>query len=175
MPKNVHQVVGFDDPTRRCAVPRPTGVPVRRIGLVLVGVALVLALSGCAAALRVLTVVDGVYTVGSWVGSAAPAAGSESGTSDHSSVEWVPAEVNETGGEGLWLNTGPGSGRKIKVEEGTEVWLYCYADGPSVKGPNGTTSIWNYVWTPGGHTGFMADAYLATGSSGPVVPECTFH
>ena len=61
------------------------------------------------------------------------------------------------------------------VAEGTEVWLYCYVDGPSIDGPFGTTSIWNYVWTPGGHTGFMADAYLATGSSGPVVPECTFH
>jgi uncharacterized protein YraI len=124
----------------------------------------------------VLTVVEGVHTVGSWLGSTAPDAGSGSGsgTSGRSSAEWVPAEVNETGGEGLWLNAGPGTGPQIVVAEGTVVWLYCHVHGPSVEGPYGTTAIWDYVRTPGGRTGYRSDAYLATGSNDPVVPQCTY-
>lgn len=174
MPRNVRRAVRPAVPTSRCAVPRPPGTLARRIGLVLAGVALLLTLSGCAAALRVLTVVEGVHTVGSLLGSTASDAGSGSGTSDHSSAGWVPAEVNGTGGEGLWLDAGPGTDPQIVVPEGTEVWLYCYVEGPSVDGPYGTTSIWNYVWTPGDRTGYMSDAYLATGSHDPVVPHCTY-
>lgn len=174
MPKNVRRVVRPPVPTRRCTVPRPAGALARRIGLVSAGVALLLTLSGCAAALRALTVVEGVHTVGSLLGSTGSDTGSGSGTSDHSSAEWVPAEVDGTGGEGLWLNAEPGSGRQITVEEGTEVWLYCHVVGPSVDGPYGTTSIWNYVWTTGDRTGYMSDAYLATGSDDPVVPHSTY-
>jgi hypothetical protein len=173
MPKYVRMVVRSKAPARPWAGFRPVGALVRPILLALVGLVLAMALSGCAAALRVLTVVDGVYTVANFFGSMTSTDGSESTTSDGTSADWVAASVVDTEG-GLWLNAGPGTDPPFVVAEGTQVWLYCYVDGPYVDGPYGTTSIWNFTSTPSGHTGFMSDAYLATGSNDPVVPECTF-
>lgn len=80
------------------------------------------------------------------------------------------AVVTGTGGEGLRLNGRPGADRLDVLPDGALVTVECWADGPTVVGPMGTTSAWARVGAPGGATGYMSGAYLET-SPGPV-PAC---
>jgi len=85
----------------------------------------------------------------------------------------VQAPVAWTGGQGLWLNSGPGSGRAIKIlKEGTVVSIRCQVRGRAVDAPNGRTDLWDEVVVADGSTGFVSDGWVNTGSAGQVSPSC---
>lgn len=136
----------------------------------LLGTILIVSLSGCAVAARVLTAVNAIPVIDSFIESVpreqprgAPPVGTAAG---------VQALVSGTKGVGLRLNGQPGAERLLVVPEGTTVTVLCYTSGPSVSGPYGATAIWNHVRTPSGSIGYMSAAYLNARTDGPVVPAC---
>ncbi|MCM3882218.1 hypothetical protein [Frankia sp. R82] len=85
----------------------------------------------------------------------------------------IQAPVSWTGGAGLWLNSGPGSGKLLVViPEQTMLTIGCQVRGPAVTGPYGRTDLWDYVTTPDGHQGFASDAFIFTNTSDQVAPAC---
>lgn len=54
---------------------------------------------------------------------------------------------------------------------GTSLTVECVVRGQSVTGPYSTSTLWNRV-SYGGATGYAADAWMLTGSDGPVAGEC---
>ncbi|MEU5949377.1 N-acetylmuramoyl-L-alanine amidase [Micromonospora sp. NPDC047465] len=77
-----------------------------------------------------------------------------------------------TGGAGLNVRSGPGSGYAIvgSVADGATVSIYCQAVGTTVTGTYGTTNVWNRIGT----NRYVSDAYVLTGHDGfiPNVPRC---
>ncbi len=57
------------------------------------------------------------------------------------------------------------------VPNGKHVTISCQTTGQSVKGRYGTSTVWDKT-TYGGHTGFVSDAYVYTGSDGRVASAC---
>jgi hypothetical protein len=55
------------------------------------------------------------------------------------------------------------------VTQGARVLIVCTAYGESVVGPSGSSALWNKLASP---SGFVADAFVDTGSNLPVAPEC---
>ena len=53
------------------------------------------------------------------------------------------------------------------VSDGQHVTISCQKSGTSVTGTYGTSSLWDYIGT-----GYVADAYVLTGSDGQVAPTC---
>jgi hypothetical protein len=53
------------------------------------------------------------------------------------------------------------------VGDGQKIRIKCQKVGQSVTGTYGTSKIWNYIGT-----GYVADAYVYTGSDGRVAPNC---
>lgn len=53
------------------------------------------------------------------------------------------------------------------VTDGQHVTISCQKSGTSVTGTYGTSSLWDYIGT-----GYVADAYVLTGSDGQVAPTC---
>ncbi|MBK8258460.1 MAG: peptidoglycan DD-metalloendopeptidase family protein [Polyangiaceae bacterium] len=53
------------------------------------------------------------------------------------------------------------------VPDGSKVTITCQIKGSSVTGTYGTSSLWDYIGN-----GYIADAYVATGSDGQVAPTC---
>lgn len=85
----------------------------------------------------------------------------------------VNAAVAWTGTDGLWLNSGPGSGGLLVVmPDGTPVTITCQTHGRAVAGPYGTTDLWDHVTAPDGQQGFASDAYINTGTAAQVAPSC---
>jgi hypothetical protein len=84
----------------------------------------------------------------------------------------ITAPVAWTGGVGLWMNGDPAvESHTILVPEGEQVTLICSASGRTVQGPAGPPSLFDLVsWN--GSTGYVADAYLNTGSDQAVVGGC---
>ncbi|MFF5264011.1 peptidoglycan DD-metalloendopeptidase family protein [Actinomadura viridis] len=78
------------------------------------------------------------------------------------------ATVN-TAGPALTVRSGPYTGNAAigSVPDGGTVRITCYRRGTSVTGTYGTSDIWNKVGS-----GFVADAYIYTGSDNPIVPAC---
>ena len=80
----------------------------------------------------------------------------------------VTGTVN-TAGADLTIRAKPDSGSTAvgSVADGTKVKITCQISGTSVSGTYGTSSLWDYIGT-----GYVADAYVATGSDGQVAPTC---
>ncbi|MFG2139173.1 SH3 domain-containing protein [Streptomyces sp. NPDC048650] len=56
-----------------------------------------------------------------------------------------------------------------QLADGAWIEIRCQRRGQRVSGPYGTTDIWDNI-APGQ---YVSDAYVRTGSSGPVAPRCT--
>lgn len=80
----------------------------------------------------------------------------------------VTGRVN-TSGPSLTVRTGPGTGYAAvgSVADGTYVTISCQKRGATVTGTYGTSNLWDKIGA-----GYIADAYVATGSDGQVAPSC---
>lgn len=149
----VHPVPATDESTAGPVSPRGSRFR-RHAALSVCAVMISLSSSGCAAAARVLTVVQAVSTVHNMLASLSPSDTSDSGSSTQHAV------VSGTGGSGLRLERHPGSGRLSTWPDGSSVTVQCTATGPPVAGPRGATSTWSRVTTADRSRGFMSNAYL---------------
>jgi hypothetical protein len=61
----------------------------------------------------------------------------------------------------------PNSAAVGSVDDGQLVTIQCQKLGASVTGTFGTSKLWDFIGT-----GYVADAYVATGSDGQVAPSC---
>ena len=75
----------------------------------------------------------------------------------------------DTAGPSLTVRAGAStsSGAIGSVADGTFVTIRCQKRGQSVTGTFGTSNLWDDIGN-----GFVADAYVATGSDGQVAPTC---
>lgn len=75
----------------------------------------------------------------------------------------------ETAGAPLTVRAGASTATAAigSVADGTHVTIRCQKRGQSVTGTFGTSSLWDDIGN-----GFIADAYVATGSDGQVAPTC---
>jgi hypothetical protein len=80
----------------------------------------------------------------------------------------VTGRVN-TSGASLTVRTGPGTGYAAvgSIADGAYVTISCQKHGSSVSGTYGTSTLWDKIGN-----GYIADAYVATGSDGQVAPTC---
>jgi hypothetical protein len=80
----------------------------------------------------------------------------------------VTGRVN-TSGPSLTVRSGPGTGYAAvgSVADGTYVTITCQKHGTTVSGTYGTSSLWDRIGA-----GYIADAYVSTGSDGQVAPTC---
>lgn len=78
--------------------------------------------------------------------------------------------VDANGGGTVNLRSGPGTNYGIvgSVNDGAIVTVSCTAYGTSHSGRYGSTSLWNRL----SNGTWMSDAYLYTGTNGPVAPPC---
>lgn len=74
----------------------------------------------------------------------------------------VVADVN--------VRSGPGTsyGKVGRLKAGTRVTIGCQRPGETVKGPTGTSKIWDRI----GSGRYVSDTYVRTGSDGYVLPRC---
>jgi hypothetical protein len=80
----------------------------------------------------------------------------------------VTARVNTAGAPLNVRATASASGRIVgSVADGATVRITCQTRGTSVTGTYGTSTIWDFIGT-----GYVADAYVSTGSDGMVAPAC---
>jgi uncharacterized protein YraI len=77
-----------------------------------------------------------------------------------------------TAGSPLTVRAAPGTGYTAwsSVADGTKITIVCQTPGSSVTGTYGTSTIWDML--PSG--GFVADAYVSTGSDGYVEHRCAY-
>ncbi len=80
----------------------------------------------------------------------------------------VSATVN-TSGIDLTIRAEPSaSSAKVgSVADGAKITITCQIHGSSVTGTYGTSTLWDFIGK-----GYVADAYVATGSDGQVAPTC---
>ncbi len=80
----------------------------------------------------------------------------------------VVARVN-TRGISLNVRSGPGTGFAVvgSVPDGATVRISCQARGTAVSGTYGRSTLWDRIGV-----GYIADAYVYTGSDGQVAPNC---
>lgn len=97
---------------------------------------------------------------------AAKFAASAGGTSNAGAG--VPARIN-TSGAPLTVRAGASTATAAvgSVADGAFVVIRCQARGPAVTGTYGRSTLWDRI-----DGGFVADAYVATGSDGQVAPTC---
>ena len=69
----------------------------------------------------------------------------------------------------LNVRSGPGTSFAIlgNVTDGTTVTIFCQKRGQSVTGTYGTSDVWDFIGN-----GYVADAFVYTGSNGLVAPLC---
>ncbi|ARF59653.1 peptidase [Streptomyces gilvosporeus] len=74
-------------------------------------------------------------------------------------------------GQQVRVRTGPSTSHPVvrKLAGGSWVGIHCQRRGQQITGPYGTTDIWDNI-APGQ---YVSDAYVHTGSDGPVAPNCT--
>ncbi len=91
---------------------------------------------------------------------------SSSGTSNGGAG--FAARIN-TSGAPLTIRRGASTATEAvgSVADGASVTISCQKIGQSVTGTYGTSKLWDRIGA-----GFVADAYVATGSDGRVAPEC---
>jgi uncharacterized protein YraI len=77
-----------------------------------------------------------------------------------------------TSGSALTVRAAPGTGYDAwsSVADGATVNILCQTEGSSVTGTYGTSTIWDML----GNGGFVADAYVNTGSDGYVEHKCVY-
>ncbi len=75
----------------------------------------------------------------------------------------------DTNGAPLTVRSGPGTNFSAvgSVADGASVTISCQKRGESVTGTFGTSNLWDKIGA-----GFVADAFVATGSDGQVAPTC---
>jgi hypothetical protein len=80
----------------------------------------------------------------------------------------VSARIN-TAGAALTIRAGASTSSAVvgSVADGAYVNIRCQKRGSSVTGTYGTSTLWDNIGS-----GFVADAYVATGSDGQVAPTC---
>lgn len=80
----------------------------------------------------------------------------------------VTGTVN-TSGVALTVRSGPSTSSAAvgSVADGANVKITCQKSGTSVTGTYGTSTLWDFIGT-----GYIADAYVSTGSDGQVAPTC---
>lgn len=80
----------------------------------------------------------------------------------------VVGRVN-TSGVALTVRSGPGVsyGAVGSLPDGASVRITCQVRGASVSGTYGTSALWDFIGS-----GYIADAYVSTGSDGQVAPTC---
>ncbi|MFC4075628.1 peptidase M23 [Salinithrix halophila] len=78
--------------------------------------------------------------------------------------------VDANGGGTVNLRSGPGRGYPIigSVDDGAIVNVSCTGRGSSFTGRWGSTNLWNQL----ANGQWMSDAFLYTGTNGPVAPSC---
>ncbi len=92
---------------------------------------------------------------------------SSQGTSN--SAGGVSGRVNTAGAPLTIRSTASTSGSPVgSLADGAYFAISCQKRGQSVKGTYGTSTLWDKV----GGGGFVADAFVATGSDGQVAPTC---
>lgn len=80
----------------------------------------------------------------------------------------VTGTVNTSGLPLTVRSTPSTSGTAVgSVADGAKVTITCQKTGSSVTGTYGTSTLWDYIGT-----GYIADAYVNTGSDGQVAPTC---
>ncbi len=74
-----------------------------------------------------------------------------------------------TSGPSLTVRSGPSSSSAAvgSVSDGQNVRITCQQVGSSVTGTYGTSKLWDFIGN-----GYVADAYVRTGSDGRVAPDC---
>ncbi|WP_245689161.1 SH3 domain-containing protein [Streptomyces chattanoogensis] len=74
-------------------------------------------------------------------------------------------------GQQLKVRGGPSTTYPVvgKLAPGSWIEIRCQRRGQRITGPYGTTDIWDSI----GPGEFVSDAYVRTGSDGPVAPSCT--
>ncbi|MEV4754255.1 N-acetylmuramoyl-L-alanine amidase [Micromonospora sp. NPDC049559] len=87
-------------------------------------------------------------------------------------VTGIGAGTVTTGGGSLNIRSGPGTGYAVvgSATNGTGVSVYCQANGTTVTGYYGTSSVWDRIGTDR----WVSDTYVNTGGGGflPGVPRC---
>lgn len=75
----------------------------------------------------------------------------------------------DTAGPALTIRSGPGTGFAAvgSVADGASVTIRCQKLGQKVRGKFGTSALWNHIGK-----GYVADAYVYTGTDGRVAPDC---
>lgn len=93
-------------------------------------------------------------------------AASSSGTSNGGAG--VPGRVNTTG-VSLTVRSGASTSATAvgSVADGAWITIRCQKRGSTVTGTYGSSNLWDYIGT-----GYVADAYVSTGSDGQVAPTC---
>lgn len=93
-------------------------------------------------------------------------AASSSGTSNGGAG--VPGRIN-TAGAALTIRAGTSSTTTAQgsVADGAWITIRCQKRGQTVSGTYGSSNLWDYIGT-----GYVADAYVSTGSDGQVAPDC---
>lgn len=93
---------------------------------------------------------------------------SSSGGSSGGTTAGVTGRVN-TAGAPLNVRASASSSASIvgSVPDGGTVRITCQRRGTSVTGTYGTSTLWDFIGT-----GYVADAYVSTGSDGMVAPAC---
>lgn len=80
----------------------------------------------------------------------------------------VAGTVNTNGAPLTVRSTPNTSGNDVgSVSDGTVIDIKCQVHGSSVSGTYGTSNLWDFIGT-----GYVADAYVSTGSDGQVAPTC---
>lgn len=80
----------------------------------------------------------------------------------------VTGTVNTSGVSLTIRSTASTSGAAVgSVADGAKVKITCQKKGSSVTGTYGTSTLWDFIGS-----GYIADAYVSTGSDGQVAPTC---
>ncbi|MEJ7596433.1 MAG: hypothetical protein WKG01_00875 [Kofleriaceae bacterium] len=92
----------------------------------------------------------------------------QSGSGTSNGGGGFPARIN-TSGAPLTIRAGASTSSAAigSVADGAFVSISCQKTGQSVTGTYGTSTLWDKIGT-----GFVADAYVSTGSDGRVAPNC---
>lgn len=151
--------------------PCPTYLGLRHRAVVLVAAVVLsaLPLSGCAAALRVLSAAEGIAAARELLSPPGGPPFAERSVAENVDVHAV---VGGTQGSGLRLNGRPGADRLSVLPDGTDVTVSCLSSGPHVDGPYASTSTWVGVRTSDGRNGYMSAGYLVLDADAATVPPC---